>query len=276
MNGWKNRSTLLRGRTDYLEDQVVLTKEKDGIQNRIENQHLQDKYQRRVDELQDRNLAAGEMAHREKTKDIEKIQNKHSRDLQNTYADFNRKLEEQKFDDDKGFDQQIGQAYRERDLTKLQAENQKKKVFENYADLTENQSEFYGEQLDARQRNHEKMLFEQRASLEKQKNQDLIVQNQMVKENLAHQEKLVDTVSNYEKQLGTTKNEYEKKLRHQADLFHEQTEKQVKAMQIDREASEQKLQARISGMKEYYDKELEQMRKRQLTERQELASRRNS
>ena len=82
----------------------------------------------------------------------------------------------------------------------------------------------------------------------------------------------MDTISMNDKQMGAMRAGYEKKLKRQQELFHEQTEKQVKGMQMDREASESKLQARINSLKETYEHELDQLRKRQANERQELAS----
>jgi len=102
------------------------------------------------------------------------------------------------------------------------------------------------------------------------------LQNRLAKENVSHQEKLVNTISTYERDINQIRNDYEKKLRHQADLFREQTDKQVQAMQADREASEAKLQARLGQTKEFYEREMDQLRKRQATERQELAMKKNS
>ena len=162
-------------------------------------------------------------------------------------------------------------------MTKIRADQINKKIFDNYADKTVNQEEFFDEQSHVKQSAYDRRLSDQRTTLEKQKYDDLnSVQNQLAKESIAHQQKLMDTIAVNDKQMGEMRAGYEKKLKRQNELFHEQTEKQVKAMQMDREASESKLNARINSLKDTYERELDQMRKRQAAERQELASKKGS
>jgi hypothetical protein len=264
----------VRRENQALQDKLVLTKEKDKIQHSIETDHLVGEYQNKYDELETRRQMAAQMAHKEKTKDIEHIIQVHGREDLRRNTQFANRLNEQKNQGDVYLEQKVGQVEQQRDMIKLQTDVQKKRVVDTYADKTNDQAEFFDDQMNSRQLNYEKMLGEQRGVWEKQKGSDLTgLQNQMAKENIAHQEKLMDTISNYEKQLATTKNEYEKKLRHQADLFRDQTDKQVKAMQVDRETSESKLKDRMALQKENFERELDQLRKRQMSERQELAMR---
>jgi hypothetical protein len=255
-----------------LQDKIVLNQEKDHIQNSIERDHLVGEYQNKYDEIEYRRQKAAQLAHIEKTRDIEKLQNIHNRDSERRTVQFSNKLEAEKSRNDINLGQQVGQAERERDLVRLQADVQKKRIADTYADKTVDQTEFFDDQMNSRQLGYEKMLGDQRSVWEKQRADELgAVQSQMAKENVAHQEKLMDTIANYEKQMAMVKNDYEKRLRHQAELFRDQTDKQVKALQVDREISDAKYQARLSGMKESYEREMDQLRKRQLAERQELA-----
>jgi hypothetical protein len=267
----------VRRENQTLQDKVVMTKEKDKIQNSIENDHLIGEYQNREDELEFRREKSADLAHREKSKDLYNMQKNHDRFTEKRTQDFANKYNDLKLQSETNLDQKVGQAYRDRDLNKIQTDLQKKRVVENYADKTNEQAEFYDDAIGGKEQNYQKLLSEQRAVAERAKNEDVgTLQNQLAKENVAHQEKLVDTVSSYEKDINQMRNDYEKKIRHQADLFREQTDKQVKAMQVDREASEAKLQARLGQTKEFYEKELDQLRKRQVVERQELAMKKNS
>jgi hypothetical protein len=267
----------LRRENQELGDRILMTKEKDKIQNTIENDHLVGEYENKYDELEYRREAAAQAAHEEKTKDIYMLQKNHDRENEKRTAEFANKINSQKIQDDVNMESQVGQAYRDRDLNKIQTDVQKRRVYEVYADKTNDQAEFYNDSLNAKQNTFEKMSAEQRGVWEKQKAQEMgTLQTQLAKENVAHQEKLMDTVGNYEKQLAQTKNDYEKRLRHQAELFRDQTDKQVKAMQSDREASEAKLNARLSQTKEFYEREMDELRKRQIAERQDLATKKNS
>jgi len=267
----------LRRENQTLEDQVVMTREKDKIQNSIENNHLVGEFQNREDELEFRREKAAQAAHQEKSRDLYNLQKQHDRFTEKRTQDFANKYNDLKISSEANLDQKVGQAYRDRDLNKIQTDLQKKRVVEIYADKTNEQAEFYDDAIEGKQRNYDRLLSDQRAVSEKAKNEDLgTLQNRLAKENVSHQEKLVNTISTYERDINQIRNDYEKKLRHQADLFREQTDKQVQAMQADREASEAKLQARLGQTKEFYEREMDQLRKRQATERQELAMKKNS
>jgi hypothetical protein len=237
-----------------------------------EKRNLAAAYQKNIDELEKRRLEATKLAHEEYGKKIDKIQDTNDKFIANVNIASTRKLEEQKFDSDKHFSDQIGYVERDRDLNKMQTDKQKKRLVDIYAERTVNQADFYEDQMDAKKKTAEQMLLDQRTSLERKHFEDVgALRGQMVKEGTAHQEKLVETVSKYENQISALRNEYEKKLKHQGDVAREEIGKQFKHQQMDREAFESKMQQRISQVKETYEREIDQLRKRQSVERQELA-----
>jgi hypothetical protein len=241
-------------------------------QKEREKRDLTDGFQKNINELETRRQAAVKDSNQEKARDINYIHRVKDKQLGQMQNNFELKMAENELKHSGEFDGEIIQANRQRELEKIQHDRQEKKLYEVFADSTVSQANFHEDQVDMLKKNNEKQLGENRGLAEKTRMDELQrVQSQLAKENVAHQEKLVDTVSTYERQLATTRVDYEKKLRRQADLFRDQTTKQVKGLQMDREASEQKLQARMGQMKESYERELDQLRKRQLQERQDLA-----
>jgi hypothetical protein len=233
---------------------------------------LTDEFQKNYSELENRRIEAVKDSQREKTKDIGELHREKDKEFRQIKSKYEEKLTEQELRTSGQFDGEIIQANRQRDLQKIQGDRQNKKLYEVFSDSTVAQTNFHEDQMDMVKKNNERMMGETRVNMEKTRTDELSkVQSQLAKESVAHQEKLVDTVSGYERQITGIRGDYEKKLRRQAELFRDQTTKQVKGMQLDRETSEQKLNARLGQMKESYEHELDQLRKRQLQERQDLA-----
>jgi len=249
-------------------DKVEMNRKKE-----TEKKNLTNEFQKSIVELEKRRGEATTQAHEGYAKKIDEVQGRNDKFIESINTSYGRKLEEQKINHQKHFDEEIGYVTRDRDVNKMQTDKQKKKLVDIYADKTVMQTDFYEDQIDLKKKDAEQALVNQRNNMQKQHLNDVgTLRNQLVKESVDHQEKLIDTTSKYEKQLNTMRNEFEKKFRQQNELFREQTNSQVKNQQMERESFEAKMKQRINQVKEVYEREIEQLRKRQAVERQDLAT----
>ncbi len=266
-----------RNENDDLKSQNNFDKAKMGHDYQLQKAHMMGEYKNNFDELEMRRRAAVEDGNRMKKQEIESITSKHERSLQKMNDEQVAKYGELKNKIERDYVGQVDEARQERNLNQIQSENVRKKLAQSYADSLVNQSEFHEDQIEGQKRDNKKMLNEQRFTLEKQKTGEVKhLREQLVGQSQDHQERVSDLTEKFESQMNQMKSEYEKKMRRQSELFHDQTEKQVKYLQMDREAGDAKLNQRIGQIKEAYEKEIDQLRKRQAQERTELASTKKS
>lgn len=268
----QNEVKKLRMENYQLKNPVRSEAQQVRYEQELAKKNLTDGFAKNIEEMEARRLASNAANQKLHARQIQEVQTKHDRAVQDLNTKHGNRLLDQKLKDEAYFDREIGKVTNDSKLSKLQLERQKKHLHEYFKDRTMEQADYYDEALFLKQRDFNERVNEQRATLEKKRSEDVsAMRNRAEKENINHQEKLIDTITNYERQLATVKNDYEKRLRKQAEMFREQTARQVKHMQMDREANESKLQSRMNLLKEAHEREVEMLRKRQETERQEMA-----
>ncbi|MBK9293402.1 MAG: hypothetical protein IPM57_03000 [Oligoflexia bacterium] len=142
---------------------------------------------------------------------------------------------------------QIEEAQREKKFVQLVEDKKRKKITENFNDSINAQTEYYEDQLVFQKRDHDRVISEQKTSMEKDKiAQVRTLREQMVKQAEKYEEKMTNIIDTYESQIRQMRADFNKKWKRQSDANREQITSLNKANMLDREAAESKVQARIN------------------------------
>ncbi len=239
---------------------------------RIQRANLNNDFKRNFEELEARRMAAVHDGNRVKKEEIESLQLKQNRAYQKMNQEYISKFNDFKGKVDGEYYGQIEETQREKTVSQLQGDNSRKKLAQNYAESIVSQNEFHEDQIESTKRDSKKMVDGVRVSQEKSRSMQVnTLRDKMLKQSIDNQQKLSDITEKYESLIGSMKGDYEKKFRRQGETFSAETEKQMKFVGMDRDQQEAKFQARLGQMKESFDKEIEQVRKRQNVERNDAA-----
>jgi hypothetical protein len=227
-------------------------------------------YKKSFDELEARRLAAVTDSNRIKKEEVGQIQSRQSRAFEKMNQEHIAKFNDFKSKVDSQYMGQMGELERERIHSQIQGENTRKKLTQTYADSLLSQAEFHEDQVDALKRGQKKMTDEQRATLEKQRYEEVNnLRDKMMKQSIDNQQKVADLNEKYQSLINTMKVDYEKRFRKQAESFREETDRQAKYVAMDRESLESKYQARINQLKDNFEREMEQVKRKQIQEKNE-------